>query len=322
MQLRCSSSSALPCSGAPAENLGMCCRLHATGRQANTAAAQVHALLRHCRAPGGGQHLSCRCAFVTPAGHFEAANTASLEAVAQRVPGAPVEHAKLLWAMVKPHRAIIEMQEVLSSYMSLIFEKSSSIPWPVYLLPVVSTYWAPHCSAPFPSALSRYDLVNRGTTRAGDRAARGGRRRAGRRGGPAGLCDGGGAQAQRGQGAHAAGLLDGGDGAGLPRRHRECVLPSSSTLLSLLWALLGVRIGSVKGAASLCIELATGQASPLGKPDIHDVASGLHRMCPGHGCWYPNHLSQCPQTTSSGPSTWPASGRSRTSATPSSWTSS
>jgi hypothetical protein len=31
------------------------------------------------------------------------------------VPGAPLEHSKLLWAMDKPHRAIIEMQQA-SSY--------------------------------------------------------------------------------------------------------------------------------------------------------------------------------------------------------------
>lgn len=31
------------------------------------------------------------------------------------MPGAPLEHAKLLWAMAKPHRAIIEMQQVLHS---------------------------------------------------------------------------------------------------------------------------------------------------------------------------------------------------------------
>ena len=48
------------------------------------------------------------------AGHFEAANTAALEAMALGVPGAPLEHSKLLWAMDKPHRAIIEMQQVNS----------------------------------------------------------------------------------------------------------------------------------------------------------------------------------------------------------------
>lgn len=51
---------------------------------------------------------------VGAAGHFEAANTAALEAMALGVPGAPLEHSKLLWAMNKPHRAIIEMQQVSS----------------------------------------------------------------------------------------------------------------------------------------------------------------------------------------------------------------
>lgn len=46
-------------------------------------------------------------------GHFEAATTASLEALSRQVPGAGLEHAKLLWDMDKPHRAIISLQEVL-----------------------------------------------------------------------------------------------------------------------------------------------------------------------------------------------------------------
>ena len=45
-------------------------------------------------------------------GHFEAATTASLEALARQVPGAGLERAKLLWDMEKPHRAIITLQEV------------------------------------------------------------------------------------------------------------------------------------------------------------------------------------------------------------------
>lgn len=45
-------------------------------------------------------------------GHFEAATTASLEALARQVPGAGLERAKLLWDMDKPHRAIISLQEV------------------------------------------------------------------------------------------------------------------------------------------------------------------------------------------------------------------
>lgn len=45
-------------------------------------------------------------------GHFEAATTASLEALARQVEGAGLERAKLLWDMDKPHRAIISLQEV------------------------------------------------------------------------------------------------------------------------------------------------------------------------------------------------------------------
>ena len=45
-------------------------------------------------------------------GHFEAATTASLEALARQVAGAGLERAKLLWDMDKPHRAIISLQEV------------------------------------------------------------------------------------------------------------------------------------------------------------------------------------------------------------------
>ena len=44
-------------------------------------------------------------------GHFEAATTASLEALHRQVPGADLQHAKLLWDMDKPHRAIISLQE-------------------------------------------------------------------------------------------------------------------------------------------------------------------------------------------------------------------
>lgn len=45
-------------------------------------------------------------------GHFEAASTASLEAMAKGVPGAIIEHAKLLWDMDQPHRAITKLQQV------------------------------------------------------------------------------------------------------------------------------------------------------------------------------------------------------------------
>ena len=58
-------------------------------------------------------------------GHFEAATTASLEALARQVPGAGLERAKLLWDMDKPHRAIISLQEVqrlLTNGVDLCFE--------------------------------------------------------------------------------------------------------------------------------------------------------------------------------------------------------
>lgn len=45
-------------------------------------------------------------------GHFEAATTASLEAVARQVPRAGLERARLLWDMDKPHRAIVSLQAV------------------------------------------------------------------------------------------------------------------------------------------------------------------------------------------------------------------
>lgn len=45
-------------------------------------------------------------------GHFEAATTAALQALQRQVPGADLEHARLLWDMDKPHRAIISLQEV------------------------------------------------------------------------------------------------------------------------------------------------------------------------------------------------------------------
>ena len=37
---------------------------------------------------------------------------ASMDAVAQQAPGAAVQHAKLLWAVNEPHRAILQLQEV------------------------------------------------------------------------------------------------------------------------------------------------------------------------------------------------------------------
>lgn len=44
------------------------------------------------------------------AGHYEAAEIASLEAVSRNVPGAVLERAKLLWDMEKPQRAVAELQ--------------------------------------------------------------------------------------------------------------------------------------------------------------------------------------------------------------------
>ena len=46
------------------------------------------------------------------AGHYEAAEGAALRATAMGVAGAAVEHAKLLWAMDKAHRAITNLNAV------------------------------------------------------------------------------------------------------------------------------------------------------------------------------------------------------------------
>lgn len=43
-------------------------------------------------------------------GHYEAATTAVLEAVASRVPAAPLEHVQLLWDKGQPYRAVSEAQ--------------------------------------------------------------------------------------------------------------------------------------------------------------------------------------------------------------------
>lgn len=45
-------------------------------------------------------------------GHFEAASHACLEALKRRVPGAIIEHAKLMWDREQPHRAISKLQQV------------------------------------------------------------------------------------------------------------------------------------------------------------------------------------------------------------------
>ena len=45
-------------------------------------------------------------------GHFEAACTAGLEALSREVPGAVIEHAKLLWETDQPYRAIARLQQV------------------------------------------------------------------------------------------------------------------------------------------------------------------------------------------------------------------
>ncbi|KAK9807336.1 hypothetical protein WJX73_002849 [Symbiochloris irregularis] len=46
-------------------------------------------------------------------GHYQAAMTATLEALSRDVPNAPIQHAKLLWDMNEPHRAIMQLQQVL-----------------------------------------------------------------------------------------------------------------------------------------------------------------------------------------------------------------
>lgn len=48
-------------------------------------------------------------------GHYEAASTACLEAMKRRVPGAIIEHAKLMWDREQPHRAISKLQQVTLS---------------------------------------------------------------------------------------------------------------------------------------------------------------------------------------------------------------
>ena len=54
-------------------------------------------------------------------GHFEAASTASLEAMKRRVPGAVIEHAKLMWDREQPHRAISKLQQaIISSELSCL----------------------------------------------------------------------------------------------------------------------------------------------------------------------------------------------------------
>lgn len=44
--------------------------------------------------------------------HHEAAMTASLEALARKAMGAAREHARLLWAMGQPHRAVAGLEQV------------------------------------------------------------------------------------------------------------------------------------------------------------------------------------------------------------------
>lgn len=45
-------------------------------------------------------------------GHSEAAGTATLEALARRVPGAALERARLLWDQDQQHDAILKLKEV------------------------------------------------------------------------------------------------------------------------------------------------------------------------------------------------------------------
>lgn len=45
-------------------------------------------------------------------GHFEAAMTASLQTLARKIPGAEIEHARLLWDMGERDRAIQTVQQV------------------------------------------------------------------------------------------------------------------------------------------------------------------------------------------------------------------
>jgi hypothetical protein len=157
--------------------------------------------------------MSSSCA----AGHFEAANTAALEAMALGVPGAPLEHSKLLWAMDKPHRAIIEMQQVgswqLTTYSRILVES------------VLDTTRENDCTNDCIQHVPNLINVWRPST---DRRAAPGQQHVKRCGGEAnGLCHGGtAAQAARSR-AHAAGKLAGRERAGLPWRHPQCVACSS-----------------------------------------------------------------------------------------------
>lgn len=45
-------------------------------------------------------------------GHFEAAHMAVLEALSNKVAGAGLERARLLWETDQPHRAVVALQEV------------------------------------------------------------------------------------------------------------------------------------------------------------------------------------------------------------------
>lgn len=62
-------------------------------------------------------------------GHFEAAVAAGLEALAREVPGAVIEHAKLLWDTDQPYRAIARLQQVYC-YSNLLQTTPPCIPAP------------------------------------------------------------------------------------------------------------------------------------------------------------------------------------------------
>ena len=65
--------------------------------------------------------------------HHEAAMTASLEALARSAMGAAREHARLLWAVGQPHRAIAGLEQVraalLTPYRHCVRRQASSVPF-------------------------------------------------------------------------------------------------------------------------------------------------------------------------------------------------
>ena len=96
-------------SACPPFPVGIACRDHV--QEPILALRRQLALLTGAEAEAGRCFLAhaklCRAG-----GHFQAALTATLEALARDVPGAAIQHTKLLWDMNEPHRAISQLQQV------------------------------------------------------------------------------------------------------------------------------------------------------------------------------------------------------------------